>query len=115
MAASEAAKEAIALSRLAREVGLLDTEPINLHVDNTGAIDVAYNPEHHTRMKHVERRHFFVREAVENHLLRVPFVKTADNLADFFTKPLLGATFFPLRDKIMNIPSRRVHPSVGGR
>ena len=73
---------------------------------------MAYNPEHHTRMKHVERRHFFVREAVENHLLRVPFVRT-ENLADFFTKPLTAAVFFPLRDKIMNIP-KRGHRSAGG-
>ena len=113
VAASEAAKEAISLSRLAREFGLLDDEPIDLHLDNTGAIDVAYNPEHHTRMKHVERRHFFVREAVENHLLRVPFVRTDKNLADFFTKPLTAAVFFPLRDKIMNIP-KRGHRSAGG-
>ena len=35
-------------------------------------------------MKHVERRHFFVREAVQSNRLVVPFVRTADNLADFF-------------------------------
>ena len=83
-------------------------------MDNSGAIDVAYNPEHHTRMKHVERRHFFVREAVENHLIRCPFVSTDKNLADFFTKPLSAKVFFPLRDKIMNISPRRVHASRGG-
>ena len=27
-----------------------DDEPIDLFVDNKSAIDVAYNPEHHTRM-----------------------------------------------------------------
>ena len=35
--------------------------------------------------------------------LVVPFVKSADNLADFFTKPLGSKQFFALRDKIMNI------------
>ena len=36
-------------------------------------------------MNHVERRHFFVREmAVEKMRIRVPFVSTVDNLADFF-------------------------------
>jgi hypothetical protein len=55
-------------------------------------------------MKHVERRHFFVRECVEDHKLRVPFVRSAANLADFFTKALPGKTFFELRDKIMNVP-----------
>ena len=72
-------------------------------MDNKSAIDVAYNPEHHGNMKHVDRRHFFVRELVENHVLRVPFVRTDDNLADFFTKALPPARFFQLRDKIMNV------------
>jgi hypothetical protein len=56
-------------------------------------------------MKHVERRHFFVRECVENHKITVPYVATADNLADFFTKPLPSKQFFALRDRIMNISS----------
>ena len=50
----------------------------------------------------MERRHFFVREMVERGQLRVPFVGTADNLADFFTKPLKPARFFTLRNMIMN-------------
>ena len=39
-------------------------------------------------MKHVQRRHFFVRDMVESFELEVPFVRTADNIADIFTKPL---------------------------
>ena len=34
----------------------------------------------------------------------VPFVKTVDNLADFFTKPLAPKDFFRMRDIIMNVP-----------
>ena len=30
-----------------------------LHVDNQAARDLAYNPEHHKRTKHIDRRHFF--------------------------------------------------------
>ena len=37
-------------------------------------------------MKHVERRHFFVRDMVETLKIEVPFVRTVHNLADFFTK-----------------------------
>ena len=96
---------------MARELGLHDDGPIDLKMDNKSGIDVAYNPEHFGRMKHVDRRHFFVRECVENHRLRVPFVRTADNLADFFTKPLPARTFFAMRDIIMNVPS---HASTGG-
>ena len=77
-------------------------DPIELLLDNKCAIDVAYNPEHHGRMKHVERRHFFVRECVENMQIVVPFVRSCDNYADFFTKVLSPKQFFLMRDCIMN-------------
>ena len=41
--------------------------------------------------------------SVESLELEVPFVRTADNIADFFTKPLKSKAFFGLRNKIMNI------------
>ena len=75
-----------------------------MSVDNTAARDLSYNPEHHKRVKHIERRHFFVRELVERMELRVPYVNTADNIADFFTKPLEPRVFRAMRDVIMNVP-----------
>ncbi len=46
----------------AEELGLAnEKEPLSLSVDNTGARDIAYNPEHHQKVKHIARRHFFVR------------------------------------------------------
>ena len=67
----------------------------------------------HGKMKHVERRHFFIRELVENHRIRCPFVNTADNMADFFTKPLKASVFFPMRDQIMNCVSAGNRPRGG--
>ena len=46
----------------------------------------------------------FVREMVEDMRIRVPFVSTIDNLADFFTKPLPAKSFYAMRDQIMNVP-----------
>ena len=37
--------------------------------------------------------------------LRVPYVNTVDNIADFFTKPLEPRVFRAMRDIIMNVPS----------
>eukprot|EP00965_Chrysotila_dentata_P123650 4087702-Pleurochrysis_carterae.AAC.1 len=84
IAASEAAKEATYLRALLRELGESADEATRLHLDNKSAIDLAYNPEHHSRSKHIHRRHFFIREKVEELELAVPFVRSADNLADFF-------------------------------
>ena len=106
VAASEAAKEAIYLDRLYDELGFKESsEPMQLALDNKAAIDSAYNPENHSRTKHIDRRHYFVRELVEEGRLVVPFVATADNYADFFTKPLKPVRFFHLRNLIMNIPA----------
>ena len=52
---------------------------------------------------YIDRRHFYVRERVERGQLEVPYVKTAENLADFFTKPLAVKMFRAMRDKIMNM------------
>ena len=104
MAASEAAKEAIALRSLVDELGLdrNSHDPTKLFVDNKSAIAVSYNPEHHGRMKHVERRHLFIRECVEDMKIVVPFVASHENLADFFTKALPPKVFFEIRNRIMN-------------
>ena len=114
MAASEAAKEGLYLRRFLAELGTVDEKPTALATDNTAARDLAYNPEHHSRTKHIERRHFFIRETVDSHELSVPFVRTAENLADFFTKPLAAAMFFPLRDEIMNVRPCTANSRIGG-
>ena len=106
MAASDAAKEAVYLGSFLRELGIGTDEAIKLGVDNTAARDLAYNPQHHERTKHIARRHFFIREMVENGQIVVPFVRSADNLADFFTKPLPASAFFPMRNRIMNIEEK---------
>ena len=103
IAASEAAKEAKFYREFAEELGFPQQDPTPLFVDNTATVNLAYNPEYHNRTKHIDRRHFYVRELVENHTLHVQYVNTADNLADFFTKPLPPKAFFKLRDAIMNV------------
>ena len=110
MALSEASKEGVYLDRFLVEVGLPASSTVSLATDNTGARDLAYNPEHHDRTKHIERRHFFIRELVEEQRIVVPYVNTADNLADFFTKALAAKTFYQLRNKIMNIDRSRSEP-----
>lgn len=106
VALSEAAKEGVFISRFLDELGYGSDDPLRLATDNSGARDLSYNPEHHERVKHVERRHFFIRELVEEGLIVVPFVSTHDNLADFLTKPQSAKLFFRMRNAIMNVPTR---------
>ena len=106
IALSEAAKDVVYLRKLVRGLGEPEPGPSVLATDSKSARDVSYNPEHHDRMKHVQRRHFFIRDMVESFELEVPFVRTADNIADFFTKPMKSASqFHAFRKTIMNEPS----------
>ena len=86
IALSEAAKDVVYLRKLVSGLDAAEPSPTCLGTDSQSARDVSYNPEHHNRMKHVECRHFFVRDMVEKFEIEVPFVRTDDNLADFFTK-----------------------------
>mmetsp|Transcript_1572 Transcript_1572/g.3990 ORF Transcript_1572/g.3990 Transcript_1572/m.3990 type:complete len:89 (+) Transcript_1572:972-1238(+) len=53
-----------------------------LCTDSSAAQKLSYNPEHHERVKHIDRRHFYIRDLVEDHVLTVPYVATAANMAD---------------------------------
>ena len=103
IALSEGAKDMVYFRKLLRGLGEPEPGPSSLATDSQSARDVSYNPQHHDRMKHVQRRHFFIRDMVESFELEVPFVRTADNVADMFTKPMRNANdFHRLRRVIMN-------------
>jgi hypothetical protein len=105
VALSEATKDVVYVRKLLR--GIDDSHvsgPSDLYTDNMGARSLSYNPEHHDKTKHIERRHFFVRDMVEKFEINVPFVRTANNWADFFTKPLKPKSFRAMRKIIMNEP-----------
>jgi hypothetical protein len=103
VALNEAAKEGVYLRRFLADLGFGSEPPTEVATDNTGAKALSYNPDHHEKVEHVERRHFYVRELVEDGLLTVPYVATTSNMADFFTrsKPLPAAQFYSLRNRIM--------------
>ncbi len=104
IALSEATKDVVYSRKLTAGIGAPPAAPTPLATDSQAARASSYNPEHHDRMKHVERRHFFVRDMVEAFELEVPFVPTDDNPADFFTKPMKKASKFnEFRKIVMNI------------
>ena len=103
IALSEATKDVVYLRKLLTGVREAPAKPTLLYTDSKSARDVSYNPEHHDKMKHVARRHFFVRDMVEEFEIEVPYVKTTENIADFFTKQMkCNKVFFEFRRIIMN-------------
>ena len=105
MAAPETTKEGVYLDSYLTELDeRIGSNPLAINVDNQAARDLSYKPEFHQRTKHIDRRHFYVREMEEAGRITVPYVNTVDHLADFFTKPLPGRQFYAMRDRIMDIP-----------
>lgn len=87
MALSEASKEAIYLRNLLSEIqGRLDI--ITLYNDNQGAQKLCSNPVFHEKTKHIDIRHHFVREAVENKLIKLDYLSTDEMVADILNKRL---------------------------
>ena len=62
-------------------------EPVVVHVDNKGAIDLAKNPVHHDRSKHIDIKYHFIRDCVKNNNIQIVHVPTVENVADLMTKP----------------------------
>ena len=56
--------------------------------DNTSAINLAKNPIQHSRSKHIDIKHHFIRDHVQKGDIKLSFVNTEDQIADVFTKPL---------------------------
>ena len=65
----------------------LDHIPINC--DNTSAINLSKNPIQHSRTKHIDIRHHFLRDHVQNGVISLEFIDTNNQLTDIFTiKPM---------------------------
>ncbi|GKF73431.1 hypothetical protein Tco_0219763, partial [Tanacetum coccineum] len=61
---------------------------IPLYCDNKSAITLCCNNVQHSRSKHIDIRHHFIREQVENDVVELHFVTMDYQLADIFTKAL---------------------------
>ena len=67
--------------------------PITVWCDNVGAIFLSYNAKNSQRTKHIDIRAHYVREYVEDGVIKIVFVRSEDNEADTFTKNTTGVIF----------------------
>nr|GEY57980.1 copia protein [Tanacetum cinerariifolium] len=72
-------------------------DDILIMCENKGAIDLSKNLVQHSRTKHIEICHHFLRDNVQKGHISIKKVPSVDNVADILTKPLKRESFNYLR------------------
>ena len=103
VAGSMAACSAVAIRGILEEIGLEQTDPTALAMDSSSAIDLANDPMHYDKSKHIARRDLFIRELVENEIIKPFHIATTKNPSDMLTKPLSKAAFNAHRATMMGL------------
>nr|ABA97697.1 retrotransposon protein, putative, unclassified [Oryza sativa Japonica Group] len=81
---------------------------IPLLCDNECAIKIANNPVQHSRTKHIDIRHHFLRAHETKGDICLTHVRTETQLANIFTKPLDEKRFCELRSELNILDSRNI-------
>jgi hypothetical protein len=106
IALSSATQESVWLRNLTSELGSPAETPTTIYEDNQSAIAMTKNPQFHGRAKHIDIKYHFIRENVNNGIIKLEYCPTEEMTADIFTKGLSREQFCKLRDKagIVELP-----------
>lgn len=81
------------LRNLLYKLKLQQYEATKIRVDNKSTIELAKNPMHHERSKHIDDRFHFIQEHVKEGNMRISHIAIRDQVVDMFTKPLPKVLF----------------------
>ena len=81
------AQECLWLIKLQNEIENIN-EAIIIYEDNQSTIKLAENFVNSDRTKHIAVRMHFIRDQIENNLIKLKYIPTTDQIADVLTKPL---------------------------
>ena len=83
-------------------------EHVPIKCDSTNAINLSTNPLFHSRTKHIDIRHHFLRDYMQKGDIMVEFDGTKNQLADIFTKPLCNEHFSTIRRELGMIGGNKI-------
>ena len=84
----------------------------NLMCDNKSAIQIVFNPVHHSQTKHIEIDQHFIKQKIADKEIEPVYVSSEDQVADMFTKGLTSQCFWYLKNKLYMVHS---HAQLEGR
>jgi hypothetical protein len=91
-ACTEAVKEVPFIKQLLEFLGIKVSQPVEVKIDNVGAIYVSQGEASTTRTRHMDVRWFYVNDLQDQGVIAIKFVRSADNVADIATKSVTAAT-----------------------
>lgn len=101
IALSELCCEILFIRQVLEFLGVEVDYPIVVNCDNIGAIFLAHNAKVSSRTKHIDLKTHFVREYIEEGIIKVVFVRSEENDSDIWTKNTSEAVFTKHTDKFM--------------
>ncbi|KAL6348240.1 hypothetical protein AAG906_005532 [Vitis piasezkii] len=87
------------IKQMLRDYGI-DQGTMVVFCDNTSVINISKNPVLHSRTKHIDIRHHFICDLVEDKVVSLEYVPIESQIADILTKPLDVSRFESLRKSI---------------
>jgi hypothetical protein len=72
--------EMLWVRNLLSELKVLRKGPLNLWCDNKSAINIANNPVQHDRTKHVEIDRFFIKEKLDDGIIKISHVTSSEEI-----------------------------------
>ncbi|WJX38809.1 hypothetical protein P8452_26432 [Trifolium repens] len=99
IAAGSSCSQLVWMKQMLKEYDV-EQDVITLYCDNLSAINISKNHVQHSKTKHIDIRHHFIRDLVENKVVTLEHVGTKEQVADIFTKALDAVHFENLRGKL---------------
>ena len=84
------------IKQMLRDYGI-DQGTMVVFCKNTSVINISKNPVLHSITKHIDIRHHFICDLVEDKVVSLEYVPTEGQIADILTKPLDVSRFESLR------------------
>ncbi|KAF0729711.1 hypothetical protein Ae201684_012771 [Aphanomyces euteiches] len=100
IAAAEAAKSIVWLRELLEEMSFVVNSPTYLHVDNQSTIQVVHRSSSHDRTKHIRLRFHFIKDLVEEGMIKLRYINTKEQVADILTRGIVLAHFEKLQSML---------------
>ena len=102
MAAYALIQEICWLRGVLSELGFETDEPVKVFMDSKSAIDLANNPVHHKRSKHIAIKYHWIRQMVARAVVKLVHVPSERQLADMLTKALAEIIFDDLINQVLH-------------